>query len=270
MIIFSPAKINIGLQILRKRGDGFHDIATLMYLIPFADIIEIQNDQETGFSFSQSGIMVPGELKSNLCYKAWQLFSNECGEMSIKVHLHKLIPMGAGLGGGSSNGAAILKGLNSLANYPLDTYQLHSLASQLGSDCSLFIREKSSIAEGRGEILKNSPIDLSGLYLVLLNPNIEVNTTWAYKHIVPDDSRDELVKALTHPIEQWKEIITNDFEQSIFKTYPKIAKLKKELYNSGAIYASMSGSGASVYGIFREKPSLPSALAKQQIWSGRI
>ncbi|MFC2080167.1 4-(cytidine 5'-diphospho)-2-C-methyl-D-erythritol kinase [Bacteroidota bacterium] len=271
MIILSPAKINIGLQILKKRDDGFHDISTLMYLISLADIIEIKSEtQNAGFSFSQTGIKIPGELEANLCYKAWQLFSDEVGQVSAKVHLHKIIPMGAGLGGGSSNAAAILKGLNVLHDRPLYNSKLYNLASQLGSDCSLFIKEESSMALGRGEILRASPVDLSGFHLVLLNPGIEVNTAWAYSHVTPDQTRISLDELLSQPMEEWNKIIKNDFEESVFRIHPEIAQLKSELYSSGAIYASMSGSGSSVFGIFKKAPILSANSRKYQIFAGTL
>jgi 4-diphosphocytidyl-2-C-methyl-D-erythritol kinase len=271
VIKFSPAKINIGLQILQKRQDGFHDIASLMYQIPLTDIIEIiLEDKGTGFRYTQSGMPVPGELESNLCFKAWKLFSEECKIPSIKVHLHKRIPMGAGLGGGSSNAAAILKGMNESLGSPLSNDKLLELASQLGSDCSLFIGDKPAIARGRGEILEEFPLDLSGLYLVLLNPGIEVNTSSAYKNVIPDDTRYDIRDLLFYPMHQWKDLIVNDFEVSVFSTHPEIGHLKAALYEAEAIYASMTGSGSSVYGIFEQKPALPAKLAAQVIYSSEL
>jgi 4-diphosphocytidyl-2-C-methyl-D-erythritol kinase len=271
VIIFSPAKINIGLQILRKREDGFHDIASLMFQVPLVDIIEIiLEDSGSGFSYAQSGIPIPGELESNLCFKAWKIFSEEYETPSVKVHLHKQIPMGAGLGGGSSNAAAILKGMNELSGRPLSNKKMLELASQLGSDCSLFIEDKHSIARGRGELLEGFPLDLSGLYLVLLNPGIEVNTASAYTKIVPDDTRHDIRDLLFYPMHQWKNLIVNDFEASVFNIHPEIGQLKAALYNAEAIYASMTGSGSSVYGIFKQKPQLSASLEMQVIYSGEL
>lgn len=272
MILFPPAKINIGLQILRKREDGFHDISTLMYLLPFSDILEINesNSSNSGIELSVSGIPIPGSTESNLCYRACELFSEEYGEVSVKMHLHKKIPAGAGLGGGSSNGAAVLKGLNILYNNPLSDEKLFGLASRLGSDCSLFIAGKSSFAEGKGDRLSPSNIDLNGYYLVLLNPGIPVNTAWAYSQALPDQQVTDLKLLLQNPVENWKELISNDFERTVFEAFPEISQLKNELYNTGAVYAAMSGSGSSIYGIYNHQPAPTPLTEKYTIWSGLL
>lgn len=271
MIVLSSAKINIGLHILRKRDDGFHDIATLMYLIPFCDIIEIVRDKQgKEFKYNHSGIAVPGKLESNLCYKAWQLFSEEVSKIPVKVHLHKQIPVGAGLGGGSSNGSAILRGLNTLSGNKLNTNNLQIMASKLGSDCAIFIKEKHSFAEGRGDKIQDISVNLSGFFLVIFNPGIEVNTAWAYNKANALEVRKSLRQLISFPVEEWKEFIENDFEKSVFAAYPEIKQLKDKLYVSGAIYASMTGSGSSVYGLFRQKPAIPANLTRYLIWSGHI
>lgn len=271
MILFPPAKINIGLQIVRKREDGFHDISTLMYLLPFCDILEInKSDNNRGIEFSMSGIEIPGSIESNLCYRAWRLFAEVYREVSVKIHLHKNIPAGAGLGGGSSNGAAVLRGLNTLFDNPLSEEKLFAAASKLGSDCSLFIAGKSSFAEGKGEKLSNSAIDLTGYYMVLLNPGIPVNTAWAYSQADPDPQVNNLQTMLKNPVKSWKKLISNDFERIVFEVHPEISQLKNELYNTGAIYASMSGSGSSVYGIYSKKPVPSPITEKYVIWSGLL
>jgi 4-diphosphocytidyl-2-C-methyl-D-erythritol kinase len=273
MILYSPAKINIGLHILRKREDNFHDIISLMYPLPFYDIIEIQADfdKEREVSFTNSGIIVPGTADSNLCSKAVQLFVNASGKTAeVKIHLHKLIPFGAGLGGGSSNASAVLTALNSLSGSQLKRDQLIDLAARLGSDCPLFIYDKPMMAYGRGEILEETGVNLNGYYLVLVNPEIVVPTTEAYSKVLPNSSRPPLSETLRTPISQWKNSVSNDFEKSEFHKYPMIEKLKLDLYDNGAIYSSMSGSGSSVYGLYLEQPKIQYELEKLVIWKGWI
>jgi len=272
VIHFSPAKINLGLQILRQRNDGFHELSTLMHPLPFRDIIEINpgTDAESVFAMTESGITVPGSRDEHLCYKAWKVFCKAQGNTPVQVHLHKRIPLGAGLGGGSSNAATVLKGLNTLKGEPFSHHELEKMAAQLGSDCSLFIRNKPALAEGRGEILKETPVQLSGFYLVLLYPGIHIHTAAAYREVTPDEARPPLHKLLEHPVETWQEQVINDFEQTVFKKFPEIGDLKSELYTAGAVYASMSGSGSAVYGLFRSKPGPASIPFKFITWEGYI
>ncbi len=272
VIYFSPAKINVGLQILGKRNDGFHELSTLMYPLPFRDIIEINpgTDAETAFTMTASGIPVPGSRDEHLCYKAWKLFCEAQGNTPVRIHLHKRIPLGAGLGGGSSNAATVLKGLNTIKGAPYSDHELEELAAHLGSDCSLFIKNQPALAGGRGEILEETNIRLPGYYLVLLYPGIHINTAAAYREVTPNENRPSLPTLLEFPVESWKEQVTNDFEQTVFKKYPEVGELKSELYTAGAVYASMSGSGSAVYGLFRSKP-VPGSIPFNFItWEGYI
>ncbi len=272
MIIYSDAKINIGLQILRKRTDGFHDISTLMVPVPFRDIIEINivNNDNGDFKISQSGFSIPGRPEENLCYKGWKLFCKAAGKIRVRIHLHKRIPVGSGLGGGSSNGTAVLRGLNALSGNILKKDELYALAKQLGSDCSIFVENKPALAEGRGDILTDTSLNISNLYIVLLFPGRSINTAWAYKNVVPDSTREDLNKLLPKPKDTWKRNITNDFEQIVFKDFPKIERLKAELYMSGAFFASLSGSGSAVYGLYKEKADLGTMLRNNLLWEGWI
>ncbi|MEX0982157.1 MAG: 4-(cytidine 5'-diphospho)-2-C-methyl-D-erythritol kinase [Bacteroidales bacterium] len=272
MILFSNAKINIGLLILGKRADGFHDISTALIPIPLNDIIELNlaDKSEEEFSMEQSGIIIPGKLEDNLCYKSWNLFSKAAGEIKVKMHLHKCIPVGAGLGGGSSNAVAVLIGLNKLTGNKLSRHDIHHIATQLGSDCTFFIENKPALAEGRGEILSNSPVSLEGFHMLLLNPGISINTAWAYKKVNPNKKREPLHTLLSKPIQTWKTTVSNDFESIVFKAYPEVASLKAELYMAGAIFTSMSGSGSTVYGLFEEEPDLDPGLKKHLLWQGRL
>lgn len=270
MIQFSPAKINIGLHILSKREDGYHDISTLFYPVPFHDLLEIKTQMQKGkdFSMSSSGLTIPGSPGQNLCYLAWDLFCRQHSKMALRVHLHKRIPPGAGLGGGSSNGAMILTGLNSLSGNPFELHQLKNMALQLGSDCPFFIEGKPSLAGGRGELLSDFHVDLKGLFLVLLHPGIHVNTAWAYSKCTPGNKRPGLPQLLSEPVGQWRNTVINDFEGPVFMKYPEIKNLKHLLYRKGALYASMSGSGSTVFGLFRDIPLLEKRDRQMVVWQG--
>lgn len=272
MILQSPAKINIGLQILRKRTDGYHDLSSLMLPLAFHDLVEIVPGKsgDEPFLYSSSGIEIKGKLESNLCHKAWKKYTEYKGSVPIHIHLHKQIPFGAGLGGGSSNAATILKGLNTLNGTPFTNIELKQLAAEIGSDCALFIENKPSLAGGRGEILTDFKHELQAYYMVLLFPGFGVSTQEAYSSVLVNENVKELSALLIAPIENWKDVILNDFEKSVFKIYPEISSIKDKLYSAGAIYASMSGSGSAVYGIFNRKPSLPKSLLKYRVWEGSL
>ncbi len=254
MILFPPAKINLGLSILKKRNDGFHELETCMLPIPFYDVIEILPANE--FSFKQTGLKIPGTSSDNLCEKAFRLLQEKYAIPNVMMHLRKQIPMGAGLGGGSSDAAYVLSGLNELFQLQLSTEILENLAAELGSDCPFFIKNEAQMARGRGEKLTAINLTLKGYYLILLNPGIHVGTKEAYAGVKPFHKEKSLESLLENPVSAWQEFIVNDFETSIFMNHPKIAELKNELLKSGAIYASMSGSGSSVFGIFKQKNEL--------------
>lgn len=256
MILFPPAKINLGLSILQKRSDGYHEVETCMIPIPFYDILEILPAKE--FSFLQTGLMIPGVSGDNLCEKAFRLLQEKYAIPNVMIHLRKQIPMGAGLGGGSSDAAYVLSGLNELFQLQISDEFLEILAAELGSDCPFFIKNEAQIAKGRGEKLTPINLTLKGYYLVLVNPRIHVGTKEAYAGVTPCQKKKSLEFLLENPISEWKDVIVNDFEESIFINHPKIAKLKNELLNCGAIYASMSGSGSSVYGLFKQEIELMS------------
>ena len=270
MILFSPAKINIGLQILEKREDGFHNIRSVMYPIGLCDILEIGKLPEgnSPLLFSQTGISIDSSHENNLVTKAWELLAGETEIPPAAIHLHKQIPVGAGLGGGSSNASVTLKALNQMARNSLAPERLELLAARLGSDCPFFLHNGPMMMEGRGEILSQAKVNLDGSFLVLLFPGIHVSTARAYADVVPKIQEDPLENLILKPADQWKDHIKNDFEENVFTKYPLIRELKNELYHAGAQYASLSGSGSSIYGIFREFPHLPRALRKYVIWGG--
>ena len=253
MILFPPAKVNLGLNILFKREDGYHEIETCMVPISFTDILEITLSDE--FEFLQTGLTIPGNLDSNLCVKAFQLMKQKFAISNVRIHLRKQIPMGAGLGGGSADAAYVLKGLNDLFKLNISITELENLAAKLGSDCPFFIQNKPQIARGRGEVLSEIEIDLKGKYLVLLNPGIHVGTKEAYDGVQPRKKPLNIEHVLSRPIETWQTELINQFEESIFPKFSLIKELKNSLIELGALYASMSGSGSSIFGIFNEKPT---------------
>jgi 4-diphosphocytidyl-2-C-methyl-D-erythritol kinase len=272
MIYFSPAKINIGLQILNKRTDGYHNIQSVMHPIGLCDILEFNTlpSADHTFLFSQSGIRFEGDQQENLCLQALELYRKETQLPPVQIHLHKQIPVGAGLGGGSSNASTTLLGLNALADNPLTVNQLKELAAILGSDCSFFLDPQTMMMEGRGEILTPLFLSMKEIYLVLLFPEIRVSTQDAYAGVNPALPPLQLKELIKEPLSRWEELIENDFEKSVFSRYPQLGSLKQELYNSGVTYASLSGSGSSLYGLFKEKPTLPEGLQKYVIWEGPI
>jgi 4-diphosphocytidyl-2-C-methyl-D-erythritol kinase len=251
VVIFPNCKINLGLQILQKRADGFHDLETVFYPIPLKDVIEaVRSDT---FQFTNTGIVIEGNITDNICYKAWKLLANRHAISPVHLHLHKAIPAGAGLGGGSSDGAFTLKLLNQLFQLKLSTETLIDYALELGSDCPFFIINKPAFATGRGEILQSIPLDLSAFTFVLVNPGIHVNTGWAFSQLALANISAEpgsIRQIITQPVTEWKEKLINDFENIVFEKHPEIKQIKATLYDSGAVYASMSGSGSTVFGIF--------------------
>lgn len=267
MILYPPAKINLGLNILRKRNDGYHDIDTCMVEIPFTDILEVT--KADSFEFLQTGIKISGG-GSNLCEKAYQLLQNEFQIGPVRIHLRKQIPVGAGLGGGSADATFTLLALNELFHLQLSTDKLKQLASELGSDCPFFVDGFPQIAQGRGEILSSVELDLSDVYLVLLNPGIHVGTKEAYDGVSVSEDVPCVEETVQKPMGQWKEFLKNDFETSVFQRYPEIQTLKESLYQSGAIYASMSGSGSSVFGLFTNKVAAMNFNSTHLIYKGRF
>lgn len=254
MIIFPHCKINIGLQILQKRSDGFHDIATVFYPIPFTDVLEVISAEDT--SFHATGNPIPGEKKDNLCLKAYHLLKKDFPHRlpPVSIHLHKIIPAGAGLGGGSSDAAFMLRVLNEKYHLKLTQVQLLHYANQLGSDCAFFLQDKPCYATGRGnELFPLTKEDLRQYHFVLVCPDIHINTAWAYSKVIPHIPHRSVLDLVREPLETWEETVANDFERPVFETYPSLKKIKETLYKEGAVYASLSGSGATVYGIFRKE-----------------
>jgi len=253
MILFPNAKINLGLHIIGKQKNGYHEIETCMVPIPVFDALEIIINPKKS-SWASTGIAIPGDPKDNLILKAYHLLKKDFSNLpEISIHLHKNIPMGAGLGGGSADAAFALKLMNNLFDLILDDFFLEEYAATLGSDCPFFIENTPKIARGRGEILEPISLNLAGTHFILINPGIHIGTKEAYAGVTPSLPKVKLEEVLSDK-SRWKKELVNDFEASIFSDHPEIARLKEKLYDHGAYYAAMSGSGSSVVGLFQQKP----------------
>ena len=266
MVTFPPCKINLGLRVLSKRQDGYHDISTCFFPLPFTDVLEILPSDK--LTFTQTGLAVPGEAKENLCLKAYHLLLNEFELPPVHIHLHKIIPMGAGLGGGSSDAAWTLRTVNSIFDLRQTASQLSARAAEIGSDCPFFIQDFPAIGSGRGEILEPSDVNLSGFFMVLVKPEIHVSTDEAYRNVKPEIPSTDIRLIVVQPMRDWKANLINDFEQSVFKKHPDLSLIKDKLYSLGAVYASMSGSGSAVYGIFDKQVSIENHFSGQVCWAG--
>lgn len=249
MIVFPNAKINLGLNVLRKRQDRYHDIHSVFYPVySCTDILEIIKSDK--LIFNSTGITIPaGE---NSCIKAWKLLKEDFNIGNVKIHLHKQIPIGAGLGGGSSDASFTLKLLNEIFNLKLSIKQLEEYAIQIGSDCPFFIENDSKFIEGRGENMKNINLNLSDFNIHLMHSNIHICSEEAYREIIPEIPKNPLKEIIQLDIKSWAGKLKNDFETSVFLKYPELKKIKKKLYDDGALYASMSGSGSTIYSISKK------------------
>ncbi|MFZ9848803.1 MAG: 4-(cytidine 5'-diphospho)-2-C-methyl-D-erythritol kinase [Flavobacteriales bacterium] len=265
MLIYPNAKINLGLNIVRKRDDGFHDIETVFYPIAINDVLEFVR-AESDSSFASTGIAIPGS-GDNLVMKALALLQKDFSQVeNLKVHLHKVIPIGAGLGGGSADAAFMLKALRDYFRLPLPNDQLKEYAAKLGSDCSFFIDNQPAYAWGRGELMEPISLWLKDYHLLLVYPNLHISTAQAYSSVKPQVPQINVRDVVQLPVDQWKDKLINDFEVSAFEIHPQLIKLKEELYNMGAEYACMSGSGSSFFGIFKEKVELSEEVKKYSNW----
>lgn len=250
MVLFPNAKINIGLNVTEKRNDGFHNIESIFYpVFELYDVLEIVKCEE--LKFTSTGIEIPGSKKDNLCLKAYQLLKQDFNISPVHIYLLKVIPIGAGLGGGSADAAFTLKGLNDLFDLKLTDEQLISYAQKLGSDCAFFIKNKPVYAFNKGDEFEDIELDLLTFEIKIEYPNIHIGTAEAYAGIQPKEPVKNIKSLIAEvPIENWKETIKNDFEESIFPNHPEIKELKEKMYKNGAVYASMTGSGSAVYGVF--------------------
>lgn len=254
MLKFPNAKINLGLNITSKREDGYHDIESCFYPIPLKDALEIIPSEK--LNFETTGLEIPGNSDDNLVLRAYELLKEDFAIAPIDIILHKNIPMGAGMGGGSANGASTLTLLNEYFKLQISKARLEAYALKLGSDCPFFIDNKPKLVSGRGELFENTKLDLSGYYLALVYPDIHISTAAAYSGVKPEKPEISVKEIIEkHPIEEWEELLKNDFESGVFNKYPILSDIKNKFYKNGAIYACMTGSGSTIFGIFKAQPS---------------
>ena len=267
MVVFPNCKINLGLHVTRKREDGYHDLETIFYPLPLRDALEIVNRQSAignrqlpdnaAVSLQISGLKVQGNTDDNLCIKAYNLLKKDHPQLGdVDMYLHKAIPMGAGLGGGSADGAFALQLLNDKFQLKLSREKLLDYSLQLGSDCPFFIINKPCFAQGRGELLQSIQLDLSVYSFLVVHPGVHINTGWAFSKLTPTPSPQPLQEIVQQPVDTWRNTLKNDFEAPVCKHHPEMQAIKDKLYNAGALYASMTGSGSCFFGIFT-KDQLP-------------
>lgn len=267
MLLFPNCKINIGLRVVARRADGYHDIETVMVPVRgLCDILEIVRSRSGDVEFSSSGLPVGGPPEKNLCVRAYGAVREACGIGGVKIHLHKIVPMGAGLGGGSADAAYVIKGLSDLFSLGLSVAQMESLAAGIGSDTAFFVGNRPALATGRGEVLSPVELSLRGRRLVIVKPDEFVSTAEAYARVTPRRADAPLAELLERPFDVWREEVRNDFEPSVFEGHPVIGRIRDSLYRQGAVYASMTGSGAAVYGIFDRVPPVLDGFDKMFVY----
>jgi 4-diphosphocytidyl-2-C-methyl-D-erythritol kinase len=266
MICFPNAKINVSLFVTDKRDDGFHNIETLFYPVPLCDALEIFPSEK--LSISQSGSLLPSEPEDNLVVKAYKEMLKKYDFPPVDIFLKKAIPMGAGLGGGSADAAFMLKLINQLYVLEASNEELEELASFIGADCPFFIQNKPVVAGGKGNIFTPSDVSLKGYIIYVVKPPVEVSTKEAYSMIKPAKPSFDIEKLSSLPVSEWKNVLKNDFETVIFEKYPVIKEIKDILYEEGAEFASMSGSGSAVYGLFKKKMSI--YFPQCFVWKGTL
>lgn len=272
MLCFPNAKINLGLNVVYRRSDGYHELETIFYPVEIKDALEIVPTKEEladnqRYRLFQSGLAIQGNEDDNLVIKALKLISRDHILPAIDIHLLKKTPFGAGLGGGSANAAAMLKMMNKMFELDYSNEQLINMAAKLGADCPFFIKNTPVFATGIGEKMEDIELNLSNYHFVLIKPDISINTGLAYSMITPKRPEISLKEIVKMPPEQWKGLMINDFETPIFKKHPQINDIKQQLYEIGAVYASMSGSGSSVYGFFNKMPQIDNLFTDHFVWS---
>lgn len=259
MVVFPNAKINLGLYVTEKRPDGFHNLETLFYPVSWRDALEAVPANGEEATFTGSGLMVDVEPEKNLVMRAYRLLQREFSLPNLDIYLHKAIPFGAGLGGGSADAAQMLVMLNHLYKLGLSEERLAEYAATLGSDCPFFIYNRPMLATGRGEVLSPVDFSLKGYSIVLVKPSFGISTPEAFAGIQPKRPSASIAETVAQPIETWRGTLLNDFEPHLFEKYPLLADIKQLLYDRGAAYAAMSGSGSTIFGIFRSDVSFEMA-----------
>lgn len=271
MIHFINAKLNLGLNIVNRRPDGYHDLETVFYPVglyngtpknpePFCDILEITPSERTEFIFSGRKVDCP--LEKNLVYKAWKLFKENYPELpEYTIHLEKHLPDGAGLGGGSADATFVLRMLNELNAHPFSEDKLEAMALKLGADCPVFVRNRPCYAEGVGEKMQPVDLDLSGWWCALVKPDLSISTKEAFAGVTPAHPKKNLREIVKLPVEEWNGLMKNDFEGSLFPNHPVLEEIKQDLYQLGASYAAMSGSGSTIFGLFPSRQAARNSLS---------
>jgi 4-diphosphocytidyl-2-C-methyl-D-erythritol kinase len=269
MVSFPPCKINLGLSILRKRPDGYHDLETCFLPVPWSDMLEII--PASIFAFTSSGLDIPGDPADNLCVRAYRLLQKDFNLPPVQIHLHKIIPTGAGLGGGSADAAYTLRLLNDIFDLSLTQQSLATYAAFLGSDCAFFTQDQPMIGTSRGEVLEPIDLSLTGKYVVICKPDIHISTAEAYASITPQIPSISIREILsTKPLGEWWFHLKNDFEAPIMARHPAIRNTRDKFYVQGARYASMSGSGAAVFAIFDDDVVIDPTAYEGTLWKGRL
>ena len=268
MLVFPNAKINVGLNIIEKRSDGFHNIQSCFYPVGWSDALEI-TDAGT-FSFQSDGIFIPGKESENLCIKAYKMLSEDYELSPVLIHLLKAIPIGAGLGGGSSDAAFTIRALNQHFDLKISLEKQLDYARRLGSDCAFFILNKPVYSFQKGDYFEEIDVKLAGKWIVMVNPGLHISTVEAYAGVKPEAPEKDLKSLLSEPLSVWKDNIKNDFEATLFPKYPLLNELKESLYKKGASYAAMSGSGSTIYGIFEDEIDLSGHFQAYKTWQGSL
>ncbi|RKX18859.1 MAG: 4-(cytidine 5'-diphospho)-2-C-methyl-D-erythritol kinase [Candidatus Zixiibacteriota bacterium] len=260
MILYPNAKINIGLKILNKRPDGYHNISSIFYPVRLSDILEFLPSSTGKFTFTQTGITIPGDSSDNLCVRVYEFFKETYRIPVLKIYLHKIIPTQAGLGGGSSDAAFLIKGINEYFNLDLSVAKMKEIALQFGSDCPFFIENKPAVASGKGEILHPFDLDLSAYHIIIVKPHIAISTAMAYDSIKPKENPIDSESLQKQSVGNWQSVVENDFESFTFSKFPELKEIKENLLRYGALFSQMTGSGSAVYGIFKKRPEIPNHL----------
>lgn len=268
MIVYPNAKINIGLYVTGKREDGFHNLETIFYPVGIKDILEINriNSAQGVCLFENTGLPIDCPDDKNLVIRAYKMLATVFSLPAVEVRLHKVIPYGAGLGGGSADAACMLQALNTYFDLKIPERNLLNYALRLGSDCSFFLKNRPLFAGGTGNEFEETGLSLENYTIMVVKPDCGLSTSEAYATITPAPASFDLRKITEVPVEQWKEVIRNDFEQQAFERHPEIRRVKEALYGMGALYASMTGSGSGVFGIFNQGKGKVDALKGEFVW----
>jgi len=273
LLTFPNAKLNLGLYVTARRPDGYHEVETVFLPLPWTDVLEVlpAPKGQAASDLTLTGRLIPGEVATNLCLKAYELLKTDFPDLpAAQMQLHKIVPIGAGLGGGSADAAFALRALGEVFGLNLTTEQLENYARRLGADCAFFIENTPRLARGKGDVFEPIALSVSGTACVVAYPGLHISTAQAFAGIVPRAPAYPLREALAQPMSAWRATVSNDFEKSLAPTHPVLANIKQQFYAAGATYASLSGSGSAVYGLFAEMSEAPTLPwpAEYLVWRG--